>query len=84
MSYNYPSPDQSSTLTATERSAEAICILNLLRKESDDDLERKLTTAVKQFLSGLWMQQDFLLAGGELRVSVSQLLWLRDLKGKFD
>ena len=81
MAYNNPAPAQSTTLTADERSREARKNLGLLREEQESELERKLTGEALRFVQGKWMELDL---GGKVAVSPNQLLWLRDLKSKFD
>ena len=80
MTYNNPSPSQSTTLTPAERSREARKILGLLREEDERDLYRKLTGDALRFLQAKWLEMDL---GGELNVTPDQLLWLRDLWAKF-
>jgi len=80
MTYNNPSPSQSTTLTPAERSREARKILGLLREEDERDLYRKLTGDALRFLQAKWLEMDL---GGELNVTPDQLLWLRDSWAKF-
>jgi hypothetical protein len=80
MSYNNPTPSQSTTLSAAERAAEARRLLTLLREESEEELERKLTGEARRFIAAKWMEMDL---GGQLNITPSQLFWLRDLFEKF-
>ena len=82
MPYNNPTPGQSTTLTSAERSSEARRILSILREESTDDLNRKLTPKALQFVKSKWLEMDW---GGKLEaITPDQLFWLRDLKNLFD
>lgn len=81
MPYNSPSPSQSTTLTASERSREARRILEMLREENEQAISDKLSPRAQEFVSGKWLEMDL---GGQINVSESQLFWLRDLKSKFD
>ena len=81
MAYNIHGP--SSTLSSAERSAEALRLLDLLRSEDQEELDRRLSTRALEFLDRLWSAQSLLTRGQELSVSEPQLLWLRDLWGKF-
>ena len=80
MTYNNPTPSQSTTLTAAERSKEARKILEMLREESDSDLERKMTRKARDFIEGRWLEMDL---GGQLNVTENMLLWLRDIWQNF-
>lgn len=81
MTYNNPSPHQSTTLTAAERSTEARRILTMLREEPKDDLECKLTGKAKGFVESKWVEMDF---GGKLEnVTIDQYFWLMDIWSKF-
>ena len=80
MAYNNPRPEQSTTLTAAERAAEARKILTLLRGEREEDLERKLTGKAHRFVEAKWLEMDL---GGQLTISPDQLFWLRDSLEKF-
>lgn len=86
MPYNNPSPAQSTTLSAAERSAEARRLLRLLADEGDSTLAARLTPAAYLFIQQQLDQVELLEEMGskaELVVSPSQLLWLRDLWAKF-
>ena len=50
MPYNNPSPAQSTTLSAAERSAEARRLLRLLADEGDATLTARLTPAAYRFV----------------------------------
>jgi hypothetical protein len=80
MAYNNPSPSQSTTLTADERSREARKILTLLRNEPGEELERRLTDRALGFVQSGWLQMEL---GGQLNISENQLLFLRDIWSKF-
>jgi hypothetical protein len=80
VAYNNPLPEQSTTLTAAERAAEARKILTLLREEREEDLERKLTGKAHRFVEAKWLEMDL---GGQLTISPDQLFWLRDSLEKF-
>lgn len=70
------------TLTADERAAEAKRLLDILGREDEEDLERRLSPAALKFLREKWVAAS--LGGVGVAVSEQQLLWLRDLKSKFD
>jgi hypothetical protein len=80
MPYNNPTPSQSTTLTAAERSKEARRILEMLREEPGDDLDRKLTPRAYDFVTSKWIEMDL---GGQLNITENMLLFLRDIWGKF-
>jgi len=80
MTYNNPTPSQSTTLTASERSREARKILEMLREERPEDLERKLTQKARDFVQGRWLEMDL---GGQLNVTENQYWFLQDIWGKF-
>jgi hypothetical protein len=80
MPYNNPSPSQSTTLTAAERSKEARRILEMLREEPEEDLERKLSARAQEFVSAKWLEMDL---GGQLNVTPDQYWWLQDLWSRF-
>lgn len=80
MTYNNPTPSQSTTLTAAERSKEARRILEMLREEDQSEVERKLTTATLGFVQAKWMEVDL---GGALNITENQYWWLQDIWSKF-
>ena len=80
MAYNNPTPSQSTTLTAEERSKEAQRILTMLREEDQNEVERRLTVRALEFVQGKWLEMDL---GGQVSVTENQLFWLRDLWQKF-
>jgi len=80
MAYNNPTPSQSTTLTAEERSKEARRILTMLREEDQDEVEHRLTVRALEFVQGKWLEMDL---GGQVSVTENQLFWLRDLWQKF-
>ena len=80
MTYNNPTPSQSTTLTASERSREARRILSMLREEREEELERKLTQKARDFIAAKWLEMDL---GGQLVISVDQYFWLQDCWSKF-
>jgi flagellar biosynthesis regulator FlaF len=79
VAYNNPTPDQSTTLSAEERSREAERILNLLRAERLSALEEKLTASALDFVRKFWHEQNL---WDKVVVSPNQLLWLRDIWSK--
>jgi hypothetical protein len=81
MPYNNPTPHQSTTLTQAERSKEARRILTMLREESKDDLERKLTGKAKAFVEQKWFAMDL---GDQLNsITIDQYFWLQSIWDKF-
>ena len=80
MPYNLHGP--ALTLTADERAAEAKRLLEILGRESEDDLERKLSPSALAFLREKWIAASF--GGAGVAITEAGLLWLRDLKSKFD
>ena len=80
MTYNLFGP--ALTLTPDERAAEAKRLLEILSRETDEDLKRRLTPAALKFLQEKWVEESF--GGAGVAVSEKELLWLRDLKAKFD
>jgi len=80
MPYNLHGP--ALTLTADERAAEAKRLLQIIAREDEDTLERKLTREAKTFLREKFVAMSF--GGVGVAVTEKELLWLRDLKSKFD
>jgi hypothetical protein len=81
MGYNNPNPSQSTTLTASERAGEVRKILSLLREESAEDLERKLTDKARRFVEAKQLEMDL---GGQLEnISIDAYWWLVDIWAKF-
>lgn len=80
MAYNNPTPEQSTTLTASERSKEARKILEMLREEKAEDLDRNLTPKAYDFVTSKWIEMDL---GGQLNITENQLLFCRDIWSKF-
>jgi hypothetical protein len=80
MAYNNPTPSQSTTLTASERSKEARRILEMLREEKTDALESRLTSRAHDFVRSKWLEADL---GGQLNVTEAQYFWLQDIWSKF-
>lgn len=79
--YNNPTPSQSTTLTTAERAKEACRILNMLREESKDDLEAKLTPKAESFIESKWLEMDF---GGKLEtITIDQYFYLQDIWSRF-
>jgi hypothetical protein len=82
MAYNLHS--QSSTLTAAERSKEAIRLIALLDTIIvDDEKLDMLTRDARRFLNQIRLQISLLSEGGVLPISDAQLFWLRDLWAQF-
>ena len=79
MAYNTFGP--CSTLTDAERSHEARKILEMLREENEQDLERGLSERTREFVQRLWVEMD--LGGGGVVVNEKQLWYLRDIWQKF-
>lgn len=80
MAYNNPTSNQSTTLTAAERSREARRILEMLREEDQSEVERRLTTNAMSLVEAKWLEMDL---GGQVGVTEGQLLFLRDIWSKF-
>jgi hypothetical protein len=80
MAYNLHS--QSSTLTAEERSKEAIRLIALLDTIDDEELGT-LTDRAQSFVNRLRLEASLLAEGAVLPISDAQLFWLRDLWAKF-
>ena len=80
MTYNNPTPSQSTTLTAEERSREARRLLTLLREEDQSAVERKLSRNAMDLIQAKWLEMDL---GGQVNVTENQLFYLRDSWSKF-
>ena len=80
MAYNLFGP--ALTLTPDERAAEAKRLLEILSRETDEDLKRRLTPAALKFLQEKWVEESF--GGVGVAVTEGQLLYLRDIKSRFD
>ena len=80
MPYNLHGP--ALTLTADERAAEAKRLLEILGREDEEDLERRLSPGAMTFLREKFVAASF--GGAGVPVTEQQLIWLRDLKSKFD
>ena len=82
MTYNNPTPSQSTTLTASERSREARRLLEMLREEDKNNnaIQGRLTNNALGFVQARWLEMDL---GGQINVTENQLLFLRDIWAKF-
>jgi hypothetical protein len=81
MAYNNPNPAQSTTLTANERAREARRILEMLREEDQEKVERVLTSKALGFVQSKWMEMEL---GGSLEgISENAYWWLQDIWSRF-